>query len=186
ITFILVIPMFFGVYTDFFWGREVELNIILFLMLGFFLLLLIGGVINNHCFNETDIKLMRLHNVVDALINRNIVILWFFFPITMIMEELIFRYYLISFLALTLKIKIITSIFISSLAFSLYHIHTWFSYKSQKILLINLGYTLILGLYNGYIFFTLGLIPCIIIHYLIAFYLYYNLYRKNFKMYENT
>ena len=181
LTIFLVIPIFFGVYAEFFLAGELELYVILSLLLGFFLLLLIGWVINSFSFNETDIELMRNHNVVKALINDNNINLWFFFPITMIMEELIFRYYLLSFLVLTLQIEIVMSILISSLAFSLYHIHTWFSFRSPKILLINISYTLILGLFNGYIFFTLGIIPCIIFHYLIAFYLYYNLYNKNFR-----
>ena len=182
LTIFLVIPIFLGVYTEFFLASELELYVILSLLLGFFLLLLIGWVINSFSFNETDIELMRNHNVVKALINDNNINLWFFFPITMIMEELIFRYYLLSFLALTLQIEIVMSILISSLVFSLYHIHTWFSFKSSKILLINISYALILGLFNGYIFFTLGIIPCIIVHYLIAFYLYYNLYSKNFRV----
>ena len=65
-----------------------------------------------------------------------------------IMEELIFRYYLLGFLALTLHLELAISILISSLVFSLYHIHTWFTFKSSKILLINISYTLILGLFT--------------------------------------
>ena len=180
LTGLLVIPIFFGVYTEFLIESVLDLYAILLLILGFFLLLLIGSVINNFGLNKTDIELMRNHNVVNALINKDIIILWLFFPITMIMEELIFRYYLISFLASTLQLAIVVSILISSIVFSLYHIHTWFSYKNSKILIINISYTLILGLFIGYVFFILGFIPCIIIHYLIALYLYYNLYRKNF------
>lgn len=181
LTVILAIPIFFGVYTEFLIEVEVNLYIILIIILGLFLLLLIGWIINSFGFNKVDIELMRNHNVIQALINGNNINLWFFFPITMIMEELLFRYYLLSFLALTLQIEITTSILTSSIGFSLYHIHTWFSFKNSKILLINLSYTFLLGLFNGYIFFTLGFIPCIIFHYLIALCLYYNLYRKNFK-----
>ena len=181
-TVFLVIPIFFGVYTEFFLAGDLELYVILFLILGFFLFLLIGWGINSFSFNKTDIELMRNHNVIMALINGNHISLWFFFPITMIMEELIFRYYLLSFLASTLQMEITISILISSLVFSLYHIHTWFSYKSQKILAVNLSFAFLLGVFNGYLFFTLGIIPCIIIHYLIAFYLYYNLYRKNYRI----
>ena len=119
LTIFLVIPIFFGVYTEFFLAGELELYVILSLLLGFFLLLLIGWVINSFSFNETDIELMRNQNVVKALINDNNINLWFFFPITMIMEELIFRYYILSFLALTLQIEIVMSILISSLAFSI-------------------------------------------------------------------
>jgi len=182
LTVLLVIPIFFGVYTENFIVGEFELIAVLVLILGSFLLLLIGWVINSFSFNKKDIELMKNHNVVKALIGGNEIILWVFFPITMIMEELIFRYYILSFLALTLQIERAISILISSLVFSLYHIHTWFTFKSSKILLINISYTLILGLFNGYIFFMFGIIPCIIIHYLIALYAYYDLYRKNFRV----
>lgn len=181
ISVVLIIPILFGVYTENFIVRDADLYTILLLILGFSLLLFIGKIINYFGFNNYDIELMRRHDVINAFINNNRIVLWIFFPVTMIMEELIFRYYLISFLATTLQLKIILSILISSIAFSLYHIHTWFSYKSQAILLINLSYTLLLGLYLGYLFFTLGFIVCILIHYLIALYLYYNLYRKNFR-----
>lgn len=181
ISVVLIIPILFGVYTENFIVRDADLYTILLLILGFSLLLFIGKIINYFGFNNYDIELMRRHDVINAFINNNRIVLWIFFPVTMIMEELIFRYYLISFLATTLQLKIILSILISSIAFSLYHIHTWFSYKSQAILLINLSYTLLLGLYLGYLFYTLGFIVCILIHYLIALYLYYNLYRKNFR-----
>ncbi len=181
ISVVLIIPILFGVYTENFIVRDADLYTILLLILGFSLLLFIGKIINFFGFNNYDIEIMRRHDVINAFINNNRIVLWIFFPVTMIMEELIFRYYLISFLATTLQLKIILSILISSIAFSLYHIHTWFSYKSQAILLINLSYTLLLGLYLGYLFYTLGFIVCILIHYLIALYLYYNLYRKNFR-----
>jgi len=181
ISVVLIIPILFGVYTENFIVRDADLYTILLLIPGFSLLLFIGKIINYFGFKNYDIELMRRHDVINAFINNNRIVLWIFFPITMIMEELIFRYYLISFLSTTLQLKIILSILISSMAFSLYHIHTWFSYKSQAILLINLSYTLLLGLYLGYLFYTLGFIVCILIHYLIALYLYYNLYRKNFR-----
>ena len=182
LTVLLVIPIFFGAYRDLFITFELEVYAVLILILGFFLILLTGWTINSFGFNETDVESMRDHNVIEALINGNKIILWIFFPITMIMEELIFRYYLLGFLALTLHLELAISILISSLVFSLYHIHTWFTFKSSKILLINISYTLILGLFNGYIFFMFGIIPCIITHYLIALSLYYNLYRKNYRI----
>ena len=181
ISVVLIIPILFGVYTENFIVRYADLYTILLLILGFSLLLFIGKIINYFGFNNYDIELMRRHDVINAFINNNRIVLWIFFPITMIMEELIFRYYSLSFLATTLQLKLILSILISSIAFSLYHIHTWFSYKSQAILLINLSYTLLLGFYLGCLFYTLGFIVCILIHYLIALYLYYNLYRKNFR-----
>ncbi|MFX0029330.1 MAG: CPBP family intramembrane glutamic endopeptidase [Candidatus Hermodarchaeota archaeon] len=181
ITIILMIPIFFGVYTEFLLERNLELFGIPIVILGLLLLLFIGWIINSFGFDVSNIESMRNHNVINALINGNYVILCFFFPITMIMEELIFRYYLISFFSSTLQLKTLSSILISSIAFSFYHIHTWFTFKNQRILVINLSYTLMLGLFNGYMFIMLGIIPCIIIHYLLAFYFYYYLYTKNFK-----
>jgi membrane protease YdiL (CAAX protease family) len=96
----------------------------------------------------------------------------------MIMEELIFRYYLIGFLVSTLQQKIGISVIVSAVLFSLYHIHTWFTYKSLKILFINLSYTLLLGAFLGFTFFTLGIIFCVVVHYILALYLWYSIFRN--------
>jgi len=181
LSILLSIPIFAGVYVENLVGREFGLFEVLSLILGFTMLLLIGMIINSYGFNPKNLELIKSHEVINSLIYGNKKILWFFFPMTMIMEELIFRYYTISFLISTLQVEIIMSILISSVAFSLYHMHTWFRYKNLTILLTNLCYTLLLGLFNGYIFFTFGIIPCIAIHYTIAFYLYFSLYRKYFK-----
>ena len=181
-TSILIIPPFFGVYTDFLVVKNIPLQEILFIILGYLLLFLIGLVINFFGFNQADIEKMSNHNVIQALINKNNVILWIFFPVTMLMEELLFRFYTLSFLSSTLEFTILLSVLISSIAFSLYHIHTWFTFKSQKILVVNLCYTFILGLIIGYVFFLSGIIPCILIHYSVVFNLYYIIYKKNFKL----
>ncbi|MFX1501949.1 MAG: CPBP family intramembrane glutamic endopeptidase [Promethearchaeota archaeon] len=122
---------------------------------------------------------MRKHDVTNALINRNNrIVIWVFFPLTMIMEELIFRYYLIGFLNYSLNLEDFSVILISSLIFSLYHIHTWFSFKNLTILLVNLIYTFLMGLYIGYLFLNIGIIPSILIHYVLALSLYYNIYKR--------
>ncbi|MFX1325244.1 MAG: CPBP family intramembrane glutamic endopeptidase [Promethearchaeota archaeon] len=177
----LIIPMFFGVYIEYFIAREREFLTLIPLIFGVLVFMLITKIVNTFGYNQKSIDLMRKHNVIDALLHKNQVILWFLFPLTIIMEELIFRYYLISFLFSTLQLNIILAIVLSSISFSLYHIHIWFYFKDVTILGINLSYTLLLGLFNGYIFFTFGIIPCIIIHYLIAFYSYYDLYNGYFK-----
>ena len=105
----------------------------------------------------------------------------FFFPIIMIIEELIFRFYIIAILINQVELEALVAVFISSLVFSIFHIHTWFSYKSLRILLVNLIFPFLLGLYNGYIFLTMGIIPCVIIHYIIVLNLYYNLYKRYFR-----
>ncbi|MHA2390573.1 MAG: CPBP family intramembrane glutamic endopeptidase [Promethearchaeota archaeon] len=181
VSVLLIIPIFFGVYTENFIAKERDLLTVLTLVMGMLIFIFFSRIINIFGYNKKNIDLMRNQNVVEALLHKNQIILWFFFPLTMIMEELIFRYYIISFLFSTLQLNIILTIVLSSISFSLYHIHTWFYFKNVTILLINLSYTLLLGLFNGYIFFTLGIIPCIIIHFLIAFYSYHNLYRRYFK-----
>ncbi|MFX1366430.1 MAG: type II CAAX prenyl endopeptidase Rce1 family protein [Promethearchaeota archaeon] len=125
---------------------------------------------------------MRKHDVTNALIegnNRKIILI--FLPLTMIMEELIFRYYLIGILINSLNLDDLSVIFISSLIFSLYHFHAWFSYKNRTLLLVNLIYPFLMGLYLGYMFLSFGIIFCILIHYLLVFYLYYNISKRYFR-----
>jgi len=178
--------MFFGVYIEHLFVKELNFYSILFLLSGLLILLFIGKLIENFVFDIKKIELMKNHDVTNALIsNNNRIVIWVFFPLTMIMEELIFRYYLIGFLFYSIKLEVISVIFISSFLFSMYHIHTWFSYKSVPILLINLSFPFLLGLFNGYVFLTLGIIPCIIVHFTVAFLLYYNIYVKYTKNNKN-
>ncbi|MFX1572467.1 MAG: type II CAAX prenyl endopeptidase Rce1 family protein [Promethearchaeota archaeon] len=125
---------------------------------------------------------MKDHDIIEVFINNhNQIIVWVFFPIIMIIEELIFRYYLIGFLFFILGLESFLLILSSSLIFSLYHIHTWFVIKNLRLRLINLSNPFLLGLFNGYLFLKLGIIPCILVHYFLALFLYYNLYRRYFK-----
>ncbi|MFX1256922.1 MAG: type II CAAX prenyl endopeptidase Rce1 family protein [Promethearchaeota archaeon] len=179
---ILIIPIFFGIYIEYLFIRELNLFVILILLFGLLILLLINKLIGIYGYDNESIERMRKHDVIDALIKKkNKSILWFFFPIIMLIEELIFRYYFIGFLLNQLDLDVSSAIVISSLIFSLFHIHTWFSYRNLRILLINLGCSFLLGLFNGYILLTLGIFPCIGIHYASAMYLYYNIYRIYFK-----
>ncbi len=183
ISIILIIPIFFEVFIDFLFIWQINIDIFLILLLGLFGLLFIGKLIEIFVFNSQNIEIMKKHDVINALIKKNNkLVLWIFFPITMIMEELIFRYYLISVIILLFKLDFFSSILISSIIFSLYHIHTWFFFKNLTILIINLIYSFILGLFNGFVFLTLGLFPCIIFHSAIAFFFYYNIFRRYFKM----
>ncbi|MFX1314472.1 MAG: type II CAAX prenyl endopeptidase Rce1 family protein [Promethearchaeota archaeon] len=135
-----------------------------------------------YVYNKTNITVLEKQDVINAFISkRNRIIIWIFFPIIMIIEELIFRFYIIGLLINQLDLDNFTAIFISSLIFSLFHIHTWFSYKSFRILLVNLVFPFLLGLFNGYILLTLGIFPCIIVHYTIVLNLYYNLYNRYFR-----
>lgn len=174
--------MIIGVFNQYIFISVIDPFFILPFLLGFFALIIFGKLIEIFIFNDENVELMRNHDVMNALINKNSkIVIWFFFPLTMIMEELIFRYYSIGILSISLNLEIIPVILISSLIFSLYHIHTWFSFKDITILLVNLVYPFLMGLYIGYIFLNLGILPCIIIHYILAFFLYYSLYKRYFK-----
>jgi hypothetical protein len=182
ITIILLIPIFFGVYIQFFFLGELDIFINPIYAVGLLGLLVLGKIFEIYFYNGNNLELMRKHDVTNALINNNNrVVKWIFFPLTMLMEELIFRYYSIGLLKTSLRIEELNVILISSLIFSLYHIHTWFSFKNRTLLFINLIYPFLMGLYLGYIFLNLGIIPCIIIHYCLAFFLYYNISRKYFR-----
>ncbi len=179
---ILIVPPFLGIYNEYFFIREFDVNVVLILIFGFIIFLIIGKIIEVFVYNDENIGVIKKQDVIYAFISKkNLVFIWVFFPIIMIIEELIFRFYTISFLVNQMELSNFTAIFISSIVFSLFHIHTWFSYRNLRILLVNLTFPFLLGLYNGFIFLTLGIIPCIIIHYIIALNLYYNLYKRYFK-----
>ena len=182
ITILLTIPIFFGVFIEFFLIKVINLVSILILVFGISSLLLIGILIEVFVYNNHLFVIIQNHDVINALIHKNNrIIVWIFFSITMIMEELIFRYYSIGILNSVLNLQYLLTILISSIAFSLYHIHIWFTIKNLKILFINLIYSFLMGLYLGFIFFSFGFLSCIIAHYIIAFLMHYNLYRRYYK-----
>jgi len=120
----LIIPIFFGIYVDFLFVSEFSLSILLFLLIGFVFLLGLGKLMEFLMYSEKSKELMKQHDVIEALLDgNNRIVLLVFFPLTMIMEELIFRYYLIGMLLNQLNIGLILVILISSLVFSLYHVH---------------------------------------------------------------
>ena len=179
---LLMIPLFFGVFIEYFLVSDLSLYVILILIFGVLLLLICSKIIEIDGYSNRNIKIMKNHDVINVSISKNNqIIVWLFFPIIMIIEELIFRYYLIGFLIFSMELESYLLIIFSSLIFSLYHLHTWFAIKNLRLRLINLGNPFILGLFNGYLFLKLGIIPCIVIHYIIALFLYYNIYRRYFK-----
>ncbi|MHA1500085.1 MAG: CPBP family glutamic-type intramembrane protease [Promethearchaeota archaeon] len=179
VVILLIIPIFFGIYIDFLFISEFSLSIILFLLIGFVFLLGFGKMMEFLMYSEKSKELMKQHDVVKALMNGNdIIILLFFFPLTMVMEEFIFRYYLIGILLFELKLGIFLAILISSMIFSLYHLHIWYRFKDFKIFVAFLTYSLFLGIYNGFILLSLGIIACIITHSTLVFLSYYKLHKK--------
>ncbi|MFX0039627.1 MAG: CPBP family intramembrane glutamic endopeptidase [Promethearchaeota archaeon] len=174
--------MFFGVFFEYFIIIELDWFTFLIFLIGLLVLLFLGKLIEIFGYSSKSVEVIRKQDVLNAFINRdNKSIIWLFFPVIIIIEELIFRYYSIGILVQILKMESIAAIFISSLAFSLFHIHIWFRYKNLKILLLNLIYPFFIGFYIGYLFLKLGIIMCVLIHFLIALTLYYNLYKRYFK-----
>jgi membrane protease YdiL (CAAX protease family) len=176
---ILLFPLFFGIYTEFLIINDFTLFTLAYLLIGFVFLLVLGKVMEHFMYKGASKETMKHHDVIDALLNKNgKIILFVFFPLTMIMEEFIFRYYLIGVLLNQLKLGLILAILISSTIFSLYHLHIWFKFKNLKILISYLISSFLLAIYNGYLLITLGIFMCIIVHTILVFILYYNLYKK--------
>ena len=179
VVILLLIPTFFGIYINFLIVSELSLGVLLFLLIGFIFLLGIGKVMETLMYSERSKELMKQHDVIKALVNGNdIIVLLVFFPLTMVMEEFIFRYYLVGILLYQLKLGLILAILISSVIFSLYHLHIWFKFKNLKILISYLISSFLLAIYNAYLLITLGIFVCIITHTILVFVLYYNLYKK--------
>ena len=176
---ILIFPLFFGIYTEFLIINDFTLFTLAYLLVGFVFLLVLGKVMDHFMYKGASKETMKHHDVINALLNKNgKTTLFVFFPLTMIMEEFIFRYYLMGLLLLQLKLGLILVILISSVVFSLYHLHIWFKFKNLKILISYLISSFLLGIYNGYLLITLGIFACIIVHTILVFILYYNLYKK--------
>lgn len=174
-----IIPIFFRVYTKFLGISQLNLQIILFTISSIIILYLIGKLIEKYAYTDDLLNTISNHDLISALILRNNNwVLFFFFPLTMVMEEFIFRYYSIGILQNVANLGILESIGISSLIFSLYHIHFWFKFKNLRITSIFISYSFLLGLINAYILLTLGLPFCILIHYFLAFISYFNLANK--------
>ncbi len=176
---LLIIPIFFGIYIDFLVVREISLEVLLFLLIGFAFLFGLGKLMEFLMYSETSKELMKEHDVVKALLNGyDVKVLLVFFPLTMVMEELIFRYYLIGLFLYELNVGILLVTIISSVIFSLYHLHIWFRFKNFKILITYLITSFLLGIYNAFILLTLGIFACVIVHIVLVFILYYSLYKK--------
>ncbi len=170
-------------FTDFFFINEFNIIISVILVIGFLTLFLIGKVIEVYGYNAEIIKVMEKHDIINSFVEgNNKIIRWLGFLVIIIIEELVFRYYLVGLLNIQSYLGEMLIILISSIIFSIFHIHTWFSYKNVRILTIFLIYSFFLGLFNGYLLLTLGIIPCILVHYSLASILYYGIYKRYFKV----
>ncbi|MBD3214343.1 MAG: CPBP family intramembrane metalloprotease [Candidatus Lokiarchaeota archaeon] len=118
----------------------------------------------------------KSNEIIHALSNKTYFPLYSSFLITMVMEELIFRFYSIG--LLLIFINEFVAILISSFIFSLYHIHIWYTFRNKRLLIIYLFFSFLLGLLNGFLLIQFGIIFCIIIHYGLTFIFYWSIYKK--------
>ena len=174
-----MIPPFFGTFIKLIVISQFNMLILSLIIIGLILLYLMGKTFEKYGYNPETLKLMSQHDLVSALLNKNNkMVLFFFFPLTMVMEEFLFRFYSIGILYIFINLGSLESILVSSLIFSLYHLHFWFKFKNRRITIIFIIFSFFLGLLNGFVLLTIGLPFCVLIHYLLAFILYLNISKK--------
>jgi len=179
VVFIAIIPLFYGYNLQNVVILTFNFNLFAVLALGLVILFLLGRLIFSTLLDEKSILQMENHDLVDSFIKKNQKwVKWFIFPLTMLMEELIFRFYAISIIINPIKLNPFLAVIISSSIFAAYHIHFWIRFKNFRIFISFFILSFFLGLLNGYAFIYFGLLVCFIIHYGMAFELYFYLYRK--------
>ncbi|MGV9173022.1 MAG: CPBP family intramembrane glutamic endopeptidase [Promethearchaeia archaeon] len=167
ITLFLIILSFFIIDIDW-WFSYVPIDeITLFFMLGTYIGMVTLGICLVAYIMKDSILKMKEHMVVEGIREKNYYNLWFLFPITMVLEEVIFRLYLFGFLFTFLDL--IPSIFIGTIIFAVYHIHTWFEFKDKRITITFILFATILGLILNTLVYFLGLFACILMHWASAF-----------------
>ena len=187
VVFIAFIPLFYGYNLQYLIIITFNFNLIAFLVLGIVILFLFGRVIFSTLLDEKSIFQMENHDLVDSFIKKNQNwAKWFIFPLTMLIEELIFRFYAISIVIDLIKLNPFLAVITSSSIFAAYHIHFWIRFKNFRIFISFFILSFFLGLLNGYAFIYFGLLACFIIHYGMAFELYFYLYRKFYVKKQKT
>lgn len=182
-----IIPIIFGYNRNYIFIPFFDLLINALLLFGIFTIFLLGRVIISKIYDESSISQMREHDLLKAFSNQNKKsVLIVFFPLTMLMEELVFRFYAISILLDILHQNLLISILFSSLIFAFYHLHFWFRFKNFRIFISYFILSFFLGVLNGFIFFYFGLVYCFIVHFGLAFEMYYHLYVKYVKNNSKT
>lgn len=116
---ILLIPIFFGFRVEFLMPFSLQSTVfdIIIIVAASAGLLFFGYFIIIRTLDEEAIKIMHEHEVVNAFINKKAKPILINFSITMVLEELIFRFYIIGVLDLFLGYLI--ALFLSSIIFSL-------------------------------------------------------------------
>ena len=179
VVIIAIIPLIYGYNLQNIAIITCNFNLIAVLALGLVILFLLGRLIFSTLLDEKSISLMENHDMIDSFIKKNQKwTKWFIFPLTMLMEELIFRFYAMSIIINLIKLSPFFAIILSSSIFAVYHIHFWIRLKNFRIFISFFILSFLLGLLNGYAFIYFGLLACFFIHYGMAFELYSYLYRK--------
>jgi len=176
---ILLIPLSFGVFTQYLSIKEINPPIILVIIIGLIGIFLFGLFIQRYGYNKLAIEMMKNHDVTATFLeNEAKIILFLFFPLTMLMEELIFRLYLIGLMITILNLNTISIILLASLIFSIYHLHFWFKFKNLRITLIFIAGSFLMGILLSFTLITLGLVFCVAFHLSITLLMYYSLAKK--------
>jgi hypothetical protein len=174
-----MIPPFFGTFIKLIVISQFNVFILSLIIIGLIILYLMGKAFEKYGYTPETLKLMSQHDLISALLNKNNkMVLFFFFPLTMVMEEFLFRFYSIGILYIVINLGTLESILVSSLIFSIYHLHFWFKFKNRRLTIIFIIFSFFLGLLNGFVLLTIGLPFCVLIHYLLAFILYLNISKK--------
>lgn len=146
-------------------------NVLLFLIL-IISLTLVGVAFIPNMLGETALESMKMIPILTAIDNRQWITLLFYFPITMLFEELLFRGILLGSLIEFAEFDIFTSVLLSSAIFGLYHIHIWFVFKNKRMTIVFITYSFVLGILCGVIFPIFGILGCTLFHYLNVFAIY--------------
>ncbi|MFO8019837.1 MAG: CPBP family intramembrane glutamic endopeptidase [Promethearchaeia archaeon] len=173
---LLVLPILFGINRRYLFIIQITPFIILMAIFGVLLLIGLGKLIITYGFNQKSMEIMKKHEVIKAFTQKNFRVIFLWFPITILMEELIFRYYITGFLASVFDL--LRAISLAGLIFGFYHIHIWFFSENKKITLIFILFSLILGIVLNFILYYLGILFCITMHYFLVTWIYYKLYKR--------
>jgi len=172
---VLIIPLFFGYQIEYvilisgnFWIYFISI------IIGF-ISFLSGYLVIIH-FGKDSLDALKMNPVFQNFETKKLGCALLNFALLMIIEELVFRFYL--FVILKLEIGEIWGVIVSSIIFSIYHIHIYFQYKDLKLTLIFILFSLILGLYLSFIFIHFGLIGAFLVHFIVVFLIYYFVWKK--------
>lgn len=149
---------------------------LIFLVL--FIILSFAGIIIIAKFMGKSIIKMENHIVVGALRESNRFVIWFVFPMTMVFEEVLFRAMLLGSLISYGGLSQWAAILTGAVIFSLYHLHTWPSFKDWRITLSFMGFSFILGIACGYFMFIIGIIGAIALHWFSVFLIFQDIFTK--------